>query len=152
MARRSASFRRRARAFVGLWAGRFDRHRVLTYASAIAFDVFKAGVALLLLGFGVLGALHERRIWNEQLAPHVERKVLRPVFDGIDATVQKILSSGTAGLIAFAFLLALWYVSGSVRACMDAMNEIYETDEQRPTWMRWAVSIALGLPIEVCIV
>jgi membrane protein len=46
----------------------------------------------------------------------------------------------------------VWYVSGSVRAAMGAINRIYETDEGRPWTRRFPISFALAGAIAICVV
>jgi membrane protein len=129
---------------VRLWVELFDRHNLLTYASAIALRTFIAGVACTLFGLGVLGAAHERHLWESTIGPQIKPKVLPGVFDGLDQTVHKVLSSSTAGLLALASALAVWEVSGIIRASIGALDEIYETPEPRPWWIRFPVSFGLA--------
>jgi membrane protein len=130
---------------VGLWVDLFDRHSILTYASAIALRMFIAAVACTLFGLGILGATHERRLWQDTIAPQIKPKVLPGVFDGADQTVHKVLSSSTAGLLALAAALAVWEVSGIIRASIGALDEIYETPEERPWWIRFPLSFGLAI-------
>lgn len=44
-------------------------------------------------------------------------------------------------------LLALWGVSGAFRSVMEAMNVVYEVDEERPTWKVYLISILLSLGV-----
>src|SRR5216110_2238445 len=83
---------------VGLWVELFRKHDLLTSASAIAFQALVALVAVTLLALGVLHAVGRTDVWTNQVAPQIEPKVLVPVFGGIDATVQKIFHSSSAGL------------------------------------------------------
>src|SRR5689334_20005641 len=96
---------------VALWVDLFKRHNLLTYASAIAFQTLVAFVALALLLLGVLGELGRQDVWKNQIAPEIEPKVLGPVFDGINATVEKIFGSSSIGLIVFATALTIWETS-----------------------------------------
>jgi len=130
---------------VGLWGDLFDRHSILTYASAIALRMFIAAVACTLFGLGILGATHERRLWQDTIGPQIKPKVLPAVFDGVDQTVHKVLSSSTAGLLALAAALAVWEVSGIIRASIGALDEIYETPEERPWWVRFPLSFGLAV-------
>src|SRR5581483_8760443 len=116
---------------VDLWVDLFKQHNLLTYASAIAFQSLVALVALLLLGLAVLGSIGRTDVWNEQIAPHIATKVLPPVYAGIDAIAQKVFSSSSVGLIVFASVVTVWEMSGVVRACMGAIAEIYDTEEDR---------------------
>ena len=110
---------------VRLWVDLFSRHNLLTYASAIALRSFIAAVACTLFGLGLLGAFHQRRLWRSTIGPEIEPKVLPHVFDGIDQTVHRVFSSSTAGLLVFAAALAIWEVSGIIRASTGALNRVY---------------------------
>jgi membrane protein len=145
---RSAPTRRRAsggKDVVRLLAAAFAEHKLAIYASAIAFRALVASIPLLLLGFGVLGALGRQDTWTKSLAPPVHSRVTRPVFDGIDYTVEKILSSGTASLIAFASLLAVWDLTIGALGIMDALNRIHDVEEWRPWWRRAVVAVGLAV-------
>ena len=137
---------------VDLWIDLFKQHNLLTYASAIAFQALVAFVALLLLALGVLHAVGQTDVWTNQIGPQIEPKVLLQVFEGMDATVEKIFKSSTAGLIAFAAVLAIWEVSGVVRACMGAFAQIYEVDDDRPWWIRFPISIGIAVVVTAGIV
>src|SRR5919201_4770752 len=90
---RAAALPRRVREIVPELARRVGEHSLLTYASAIAFRALVALVPLLLLGLALLGALGLEDVWRDTLAPGIEHRVTRPVFHGIDSSVEKILSS-----------------------------------------------------------
>jgi membrane protein len=130
---------------VGLWVELFDEHNLLTYASAIALRTFIAGVACILFMLGILGTTHEERLWRSTIAPQIKPKVLPHVFAGIDQTVNRVFSSSSVGLLAVAAALAVWEVSGIVRAAIGALDEIYETPETRPWWVRFPLSFGLAV-------
>ena len=130
---------------VRLWVDLFDRHSLLTYASAIALRMFIAAVACTLFALGILGAAHQQDLWHRTIAPTIEPKVLPHVFDGIDQTANRVFSSSTAGLLALASALAVWEVSGILRAATGALDEIYETPEPRPFWVRFPISFGLAI-------
>jgi membrane protein len=46
-------------------------------------------------------------------------------------------------------LLALWGVSGAFRSVMEAMNVMYEVEEDRPAWMKYGISIFISLAVIV---
>jgi membrane protein len=139
----------RLRRFVKLWVDLFARHQLLDHASAIAFQVLKALIPLTLLGFALLGALREQRIWRDTLAPAIKSHLQPATFHAIDVAVKKIFASGSGGLIAFSGYLVLWYVSGGVRAVMNGLNQIYEADEKRSWPRRYAISFGLAACIAV---
>jgi membrane protein len=129
---------------IALWRDLFARHHLLTYASAIAFQTFIAFVALALLGLGVLGAAGDEELWRRTIGPAIAGRVLPEVYQGVEAIVAKVFSSSTTGLIAFGAGLAVWEVSGVVRAAGGALNTIYDAEETRPWWVRFPVSLALA--------
>ena len=130
---------------VRLWVELFDRHNLLTYASAIALRTFIAAVACTLFMLGILGATHQQQLWEDTIAPQIEPKVLPDVFAGINETVNRVFSSSSAGLLVVAAALAIWEVSGIIRASIGALNEIYETPESRPPWIRFPLSAGLAV-------
>jgi len=142
---------RRARATFELWADCFDRHNILTYASAIALRALVALIPLTLLGLAFLGAFGLKSVWHDQLAPPLHHRLTQPTYHAIDAAVRKVLEHGTLGLIAFAGLLAIWNVSSVVRASMGGLNAIYEQTEERPALRRFGLSLALGIGITLCL-
>lgn len=131
---------------------RFAEHELLTYASALAFQVLKSLIPLTLLGIALLGAVGRRDVWTKHLAPPLKSRLDPPVFHAIDFAVDKIFASNSAGLIAFSALLTVWFVSAGVRAIMGAINRIYGVDETRPVWIRWPLSFGLAFCVVAGIV
>jgi membrane protein len=153
MARTQPLPRKRAlKRIVSLWVDLFDEHELLTSATAIALQAFVAMVALALLAIAVLGETGHETVWENQIAPQIQPKVLPAVFRGIQATVHKVFSSSSWGLIAFASLLTIWEVSGTVRACMSALSKIYGTKDERPWYVRFPLSIAIAVVVTVALV
>jgi len=136
--------RNRLRRFVRLWIDLFDRHLLLHHASAIAFQVLKSLIPLTLLAIAILGATGQEHVWRETIAPAIEPHLQRPTFHAIDYGVEKIFTTNSTGLIVFAALLSLWYISGAVRAVTGGMNQIYETDDERRWPVRYAISFGLA--------
>lgn len=48
--------------------------------------------------------------------------------------------------------LALWGVSGAFRSVMEAMNVVYEVDEDRPAWKVYLISILLSLGVAALLI
>ena len=131
---------------------RLREHRLPIYASAIAFRAIVALIPLALLGLGLLGALGLKGTWDDSIAPAIEPRVTRPVFRGIDASAEKVLSSGTAGLILFATALVVWDLAIGVTAIMDALNRIHDVEEKRSPLRRALIAVALALAVGICVV
>jgi membrane protein len=137
---------------VGLWVDLFDEHELLTQSAAIALQAFVAMVALALLAIAILGATGHEHVWTKQIGPQIHRKVLPDVWLGIQATVRKVFSSSSAGLIAFASALAVWEVSGMVRACMSALSKVEGTKDERPWYIRFPISIGIAFVVTAALV
>jgi membrane protein len=133
------------RGIVDLWVDLFAEHNLLTYASAIALQALIAAVAIALLLVGALGALHHESVWTDTIAPAIQPRLLTAVYAGIAQVVDEIFASSSAGLVTFAAALAVWEVSGVVRAVMGSLNEVYDTEETRPWWLRFPISFALAI-------
>jgi len=142
---------RNFKGIVQLWVELFDEDNLLTYASAIAIQAFIAAISFALLGVGILGAAHDQSLWTKTVGPAIERRVLPHVYGGLNEIVHRVFSSSSAGLIAFATMLAIWEVSGVVRAVIGALNAVYETKEERPWWIRFPVSLGISVAFNVAL-
>jgi membrane protein len=143
--RRRRGHRQSLKDFVSLWVGLFKEHNLLTYASAVAFQALVALVALVLLVVAVLGEIGRTDVWTKQIGPAIRPKLLPEVYQGIDATFGKIFSASSVGLIVFAAAVAIWEISGAVRASMGALSRVYDTDDDRPSHVRHAISLGIGV-------
>lgn len=130
---------------VSVWVDLFDEHGLLTSAAAIALQSFVAMVALALLALALLGATGHEHVWFGQIAPQLQPKFLTDVWAGIDASVEKVFSTDSTSLILIAVLLAIWEVSGAVRACMSALSRVYGTNDERPWYVRFPLSIGIAI-------
>lgn len=146
----SAPAAERLREAVRRFAREFAANDLLTYASAISFQIIVAIVPFLLFGFGVLGFLDLEDVWRRELAPELEAAVSATAFAFIDDTVRKVLEQRQAFWVSAGLLIALWQVSGTVRAVMGALNDTYGVEEERSWWRRLALSLALGLAVGAC--
>ena len=131
---------------------RLAEHELTIYASAIGFRALLSVIPLTLLSLGLLGALGMQNTWHNSIAPAIEPKVLPEVYSGINASVEKVLSSGTAGVIAFAAALAIWDLSLGMLAIMRALNHVHDVKEDRSTARRVAVAVALALGVGACVI
>ena len=109
-------------------------------------------VPLTLLGLALLGAFGLEDVWQQQLAPPLQHHLTHATYNAINSGVRKIFHQDSAGLIAFAGVLTIWNVSGLVRACMRALNAIYEQKETRSTLRRFGTSLWLGIAITICLI
>src|ERR687883_461356 len=64
----------------------------------------------------------------------------------LSITQSQAESAFTFGAI-ISILLALWGVSGAFRSVMEAMNVMYEVEEDRPFWKVYGISIFISLAV-----
>ena len=144
------STRPRLRANLRRYVDAFVENDLLTYASAISFQVLSSLVPFLLFGFGLLGFLHLDDVWSRELAPDIKSGISDAAFGFIDEAIRKALTSKQAFWISMGFVIALWEISGAVRAVMGALNTAYGLETRRGWWRRMGVSTALALAVAAC--
>jgi membrane protein len=129
----------------------FRRNDVLTFASAIAFQVFFALIPLALFALALLAGLGLSDVWNDDIAPDVKDSVSPAAFTLIDDTVSKVLESRQLFWLTIGAVITVWEMSGATRAIMDVFDRIYRSDRSRSFRERYAVSIALSIAAGVLI-
>ena len=122
----------------------YRENDLLTYASAISFQVFFALIPLLLFALGVLGFLSLNEAWEQDLGPEVQEHTSRAIFTVVNETVREILGAKHLFWVSAGAAIAVWEISGAVRAIMQVFNRIYGVEETRPFWRRMRISFALA--------
>src|SRR3954452_5229660 len=127
----------------------FERNDLLTYASAISFQVFFALVPLALLALGLLGTFGLSTWWSSDAAHTVKENVSGPVYHVVNDTVRKILSQRQVFWVTLGAAIAVWEVSGAMRATMQVLNHVYGVEEERSFWRKLWESIVLSTAVPV---
>src|SRR5881275_824332 len=109
------------RAAVAAVAQGFKQNDLLTYASAISFQVFFALVPLALLGLGLIGLLGASDWWSTDAAHTVKENVSGPVYHVINNTVTRIFAHRQVFWVTLGAAIAVWEVSGAMRATMQVL-------------------------------
>ena len=143
----TGDLRKRLVKVVEVWIDLFARHDLLTYASAVAFQVLKSLIPLALLGLALIEIVGRPDVWSDHLGPAIANRVDPPAYHAVDFAVEKIFSHDSVPVVIFAGLLTVWYVSGAIRAIIGAINRAYEAKEDRPFWIRWSISFGLAFCI-----
>ncbi len=130
----------------------FEQHDLLTYASAISFQILTAIIPFLLFVLGVAGLLDLDSVWRDHLEPQIRANVSGPVFTVIQNAVQTVFASRRVLWATVGGGLALWQVSGAVRAVMGALVRIYGASVQRSFLRRYTVSFALSIEVGACFI
>src|SRR4051794_22237726 len=128
-------------------AAGFKENDLLTYASAISFQVFFALVPLALLALGLLGTFGLSEWWSTDAAHTVRENVSQPVYHVIDATVRKILAHRQLFWVTLGAAIAVWEVSGAMRATMQVLNSVYGVEEKRSFRRKLWESIVLSTAV-----
>src|SRR3954452_1045866 len=127
----------------------FKENDLLTYASAISFQVFFALVPLTLLALGLLGTFGLSEWWSTDAAHTVKDNVSGPVYHVINDTVHKILAQRQLFWVTLGAAIAVWEVSGAMRATNEVLNRVYGTEEGRSFWRKLWESIVLSTAVTV---
>jgi membrane protein len=128
----------------------FKRHDLLTYASAISFQILTAIIPFLLFVLGVAGSLHLNYVWRDHLEPQLRGNVSSAVFAVIENAVNNVFASRQVLWATVGGGLALWQVSGAVRAVMGALARIYGASAERPFRRRYLISFVLSVEVGAC--
>jgi membrane protein len=125
----------------------YKENDLLTYASAISFQVFFALVPLALLALGLMGTLGLSEWWSTDAAHTVRDNVSHNVYRVINDTVQKILAHRQLFWITLGAAIAVWEVSGAMRATMQVLNRVYGVEEKRSLRRKLFESIVLSTAV-----
>jgi len=139
-------------ALVHLVLDGFKRHDLLTYSSAISFQILTAIIPFLLFVLAVAGVFNLEGIWREHLEPQIRANVSGQVFAIIENGVDNVFASRRVLWATVGGGLALWQVSGAVRAVMGALARIYGAAGERPFVRRYLISFVLSIEVGVCFI
>lgn len=128
----------------------FKQHDLLTYASALSFQILTAVVPFLLFVLALAGLFHADDFWRNHLAPQVQANTSAPLFAVVEDAVHQVFSGRQLLWATFGGGLALWQVSGAVRAVMGALLRIYGAPGERPFVRRYTVSLVLSIEVGAC--
>jgi membrane protein len=143
---------RRARELLKALLDGFKHHDLLTYSSAISFQILTAVVPFAMFVLALAGLLHLNGVWRTHVSPEIQGHVSTAVYSVISSAVNKALSGRQLLWATVGGGLALWQVSGAVRAVMGAFDRIYGATTQRPFFRRYLVSFALSIATGACFI
>lgn len=125
----------------------FAEHRLLTYASAIAYQVISAIVPFALFALGLMGLLHLQSLWIDHLAPTIADHASGEVSALANKTVTQVLRHRQTFWVTFGLVLVLWELSGAMRATMEALDDVYEARRRRSRRERYTTSVTLAAAV-----
>lgn len=98
------------------------------------------------------GLLHWDGVWRDHVAPEIRTHVSAAVFSVLSSAVDKAFSGRQLLWATFGGGLALWQVSGAVRAVMGAFDRIYGASSERSFFRRYMISFALAIATGGCFI
>src|SRR3954451_11690501 len=125
----------------------FAQHKLLTYASAIAYQIISALIPFALFALGLFGVLGLKELWSDHLKPTIADHASREVVALSDKTVTHVLQHKQTFWLTFGLALMLWEASGAMRATMDALDNIYGVRRKRSGTERYLTSLALAAAV-----
>jgi len=128
----------------------FGQRKLLVWASALSFQITTAIVPFLLFGLGLIGFLSLDGVWAD-IAKNIKPHISHAGFTVVSSTAKKVLTQRQIFWVTFGLALALWSVSGGIRAIMGGLNEIYELEDRRGWFARTWRSLWLALVVSVLI-
>ncbi|MDX6660564.1 MAG: rane protein, partial [Solirubrobacteraceae bacterium] len=88
----------------------------------------------------------------DHLEPEIRANVSPALFAVISNAVNKVFAGRQWLWATVGGGLALWQVSGAVRAVMGALGRIYGAPAERPFLRRYTVSFALSIEVGACFI
>jgi membrane protein len=129
----------------------FTKYDLLTYSSAIAFQVLYAVVPLVMLGLAGIGLVGEQSLWTKEIAPALRRRLSPEAFTIADRTARHAMGGGRAAWATIGLGITLYGVAAALRAMMTPLNRVYGARETRSWGRRLLVSLGGGAIVMVCV-
>jgi membrane protein len=130
----------------------FTQHDLLTYSSAISFQILTAVVPFVMFVLALTGLFHLNGLWRDHVAPELRTHVSVAMFSLVSSAVSRAFSGRQLLWATGGGGLALWQVSGAVRAVMGAFERIYGVRSERRRLTRYLISFALAIATGGCFV
>jgi membrane protein len=141
--------------FLKLTYKEMNEDHVMAFAGNLTYKGLFAIFPFFTFLLSLLGLLNATDLVNTMvdklsgIAPQSATKFIEGQL--LSITQSQAESAFTFGAI-ISILLALWGVSGAFRSVMEAMNVMYEVEEDRPFWKVYGLSIFMSLAVIVLLV
>jgi membrane protein len=146
----SVSARAQASGAIRELIGSFDKRDLLTWASALSFQLVTAVVPFLLFGFGLIGFLSLDSAWAD-IANNIKPHTSEAAFKVVDDTAKQVVTEKQLWWVTIGFVLAMWQVSGGIRTIMGGLCAIYECGDSRSWSERMRLSIFLAVVVSALV-
>jgi membrane protein len=143
--------RARVQKGVKLIAGEFTKYDLLTYSSAISFQVLYAVLPLAMVGLAALGIFGAESLYTNHIAHTLQHRLSHDAFHIVDRTAKKAMGPERWWWASAGVLVSLWGVGAGLRSMMTPLNNVYGARETRSWLRRLAVSIGGGAVVAACV-
>jgi len=129
-----------------------DEDHVMAFAGNLTYKALFAVFPFFTFLLSLLGLFNATDLVNTMVdklsgvAPESATRFIEGQL--LSITESQAESAFTFGAI-ISILLALWGISGAFRSVMEAMNVMYEVEEDRPFWMVYGLSVFMSLAVVV---
>ncbi len=129
-----------------------DEDHVMAFAGNLTYKALFAVFPFFTFLLSLLGLFNATNLVNTMVdklsgvAPQSATRFIEGQL--LSITESQAESAFTFGAI-ISILLALWGISGAFRSVMEAMNVMYEVEEDRPFWMVYGLSVFMSLAVVV---
>src|SRR5918912_604094 len=129
---------------------RFVEDDMMTYAAAIAFQMFFSLFAFVIFLIALLGFLQTPGSFD-RLVEQAQTVLPGQAAQIVEQVTGQVHEQSSKWLLFFGIIATLWSASSAVRALMHALNAAYHA-EPRPTWKRYPLSIFYTIVLTVMII
>ena len=129
---------------------RFLEDDMMTYAAAIAFQMFFSLFAFVIFLIALLGFLQIPTFFG-RLEEQAQTVLPGQAAWIVEQVTGQMPEQSSEWLLFFGIIATLWSASSGVRGLMHALNTAYHV-EPRPTWKRYLLSIFYTIVLTVMII
>jgi len=129
-----------------------NEDHVMAFAGNLTYKALFAIFPFLTLVLSLLGLFNATSLVNDMI-DYLSGVLSGPAVKLIEQQLLPLTKSQAGSAFTFGAIisiaLALWGVSGAFRSIMEAMNVMYEVEEDRPAWKVYGISIFISLAVVV---
>jgi membrane protein len=123
---------------------------VAAFAGNLTYKALFAIFPFFTLVLSLLGLFNATDLINSMINS-AQGALPQPAVTFLEQQILPLTQSQANGAFTFGAIisiaLALWGVSGAFRSIMEAMNVMYEVEEDRPAWKMYGISIFISLAV-----
>jgi membrane protein len=131
--------------------GEFQKYDLLTYSSAIAFQVLYAVLPLTMLDLAGLGIVHATSVYTDHIRPTLQHDLSPDGFRIADRTVTHVMAAKRWWWATVGLVVTVWGIGASLRSMMTPLNRVYGAQEHRSFGRRMLTSLAGGVGVMVLV-